>query len=449
MVQSNIKKEDIAWIWQSTSRIAYGEKTSVGVRPNISKRNIFKNDKILARKIPRKKIQKHLNGEQTIYYYGSGSVKDQNTLVMIDVDVQKSKKLGSTQGAYDFINHIKLKFPNLYYEPSTNGKGIHAYIILKKENNDAKRINSVLKGFENWCRAESEKIKADIETVEIKGNCPEIIYKNKKPVNIKYGTLAKLPRNINAAKNSCTISIEKIIDEFYIEYKKEKKIGSCSGKLFSKKDIDHLKQLEMYFNNEIKSLKANKWRVTSHDFAIALMILLFIYKNPNIDQSIPTERVKELWISLYKSNDIQRNWNHHRWKSIRDHLSQMNLIEWFDNKYSYGNKEKNIKGIACKWKLKEKYVLYVLNYGKNTKEGQERAPLMDTNSYNKEKEYDNINTKRFFIKPILRFLLENDRFDRVLMNYIAKHSEDFEEKVEKPHGFDNIPRWPISNLQQV
>ena len=74
---------------------------------------------------------------------------------------------------------------------------------------------------------------------------------------------------------------------------------------------------------------------------------------------------------------------------------------------------------------------------------------MDTNSYNKEKEYDNINTKRFFIKPILRFLLENDRFDRVLMNYIAKHSDDFEEKVEKPYGFDNIPRWPISNLQQV
>lgn len=394
----------IDWLKERVSRIAYGEKTDKGIRPNISKKLLLKNNKLLIRRLPNKKIKEHTENKKTLYYYGNGKRSNSETLVMIDIDVQKKNKLGSTQGAIDFVNYLKNKLPNLYYEPSTNNKGIHAYFILKKQNYNANIVNKTLKGFENWLRNEAEKIKADIEMVEIKGLCPEIIYKDNKISNIKYGTLAKIPRNLDvlSANGSQFLSIEDIKKEYSIEYNyKNKKEGSVSNKLFSNDDIKNLDNYKLIYykltNN--KKLKARNHIVTEEDFAIALLILMFIDKNPNNDGSIPTERVKQLWKSLYKYHDVKRNWNHHRWKAIRDFLSMKNLIDWKDNKYEFGDKSTNKKGIACKWNLSKKFISYVLKV-LTPNQTKERTSLMDTNpSYFIKLKEDNR-----YLKPILRFL---------------------------------------------
>ena len=166
---------DTNWVRKAISRLAYGEKTENGIRPNISKKNLLKDGKLVPRKLPENKIKDHINGKSTIYYYGNGRKRDKNTLVMIDIDIQKIQKKGTTEGAVNFVEHLKEKFESLYYEPSTNRKGIHAYFLLEKEGCDAKQVNTILKGFENWLREEAKKTNADIEQVEVKGNCPEII----------------------------------------------------------------------------------------------------------------------------------------------------------------------------------------------------------------------------------------------------------------------------------
>lgn len=376
------KNPESIWLKKRISGLAYGEKTEKGVRPSISKKSLIKNNFI--NRLSNLKINEHSQDIRTLYYYGNGKTTSEETLVMIDIDVQKKHKKGSTKGAYDFLNHIKKYFPNLYFETSTNNNGLHSYFILKKYNKSAKETNEALKGFEYWLKNESEKIKADIEDVEIKGLCPEVIYNNNKISNIKYGTLAKIPRNlqkISSIDNQC-LTIEEIKNNYFIKNKTKKKenTGSVSNKLFSKKDLKKIKLYKRVFrcltNNH--KLKAKNHIVKDEDFAIALLILLFIYKNPNTDNTIPTERVKQLWKSLYEFNNIKRNWNHHRFKAIRDFLSYNNYINWEDNRYTFGNKITNQKGIACKWKLSETFILYIKNVLHRNKT-EKKTSLVDSN----------------------------------------------------------------------
>jgi hypothetical protein len=64
------------------------------------------------------------------------------------------------------------------------------------------------------------------------------------------------------------------------------------------------------------------------------MVLLRHFKaDGNFDKSLPCRRVAELWTGLYEAGDIDRGWNHHRWKVIRDFLSARGHIDWTDNRY--------------------------------------------------------------------------------------------------------------------
>ena len=58
---------------------------------------------------------------------------------MIDVDVLKSKMLGSPEGARKFAAFLRTRFPNLYVEASTGGKGQHAYLLVRKLGHSARR----------------------------------------------------------------------------------------------------------------------------------------------------------------------------------------------------------------------------------------------------------------------------------------------------------------------
>jgi len=406
---------DAKWVRKAISRLAYGEKTAKGIRPNISKKNLLRSGRLAPRKLSENKIKDHVSGKTTIYYYGNGRRKDKNTLVMIDIDIQKTQKKGSTEGAINFVEHLKDKFKSLYYEPSTNKKGIHAYFLLEKEGHDAKHVNKVLKGFENWLRTEALKIEADIEQVEVKGNCPELIYHEDEIKNIKYGTLAKLPRDIETARGCKVFNIKEIEKEFYIQRKYKEIKGSVSNKLFNEKDLLELKNYEEFFNLKIKDLKGRGFRVTAHDWSIGTMILLFVNKNPNTDESVPTERIKGLWDSLYSKGDINRGWNHHRWKAIRDKLSELGLIDWIDNKYTFGNKEKKIKGIACKWKLTEKFILTIRTLTKTSSQETERASLMDSEPNTKEKDITPSGSKHSYLVPILRFLIDKRKLYSMTM----------------------------------
>ncbi len=370
--------QNIKFIKSLISKTNYGLKTTEGIRPSLTKKSIKNNFK---KTISKKLILDHWFNKQTLYYYGNENENENFSLIMIDIDVNKKEKKGSFLGAKEFANLLKAKLGNFYTEPSTNGEGIHGYLILDKCKKKSNHVNAILKEFESWLEVEKEKNNANIEMVEIKGTLHEIEYKNKKISNIKFGTLAKIPRNIKEFikyKNK-NIKIHEIEKNFSIKEKSKKKTssGSISKKHINKEELSKLKEYEKIskklFGNE--EIKAGKFSVLHKDIAIFLMLLNFFNKNKNEDNSMPTKRAMMLWKKLYECEDeVDRAWNHHRWKKIRDLFSEKGLIYWIDNKYYFGDKSIGEKGIACKWEVKKEVYMYL-----KKPERKKRASLVDTN----------------------------------------------------------------------
>lgn len=376
-VQKNQKNKNIKFIKNLISRSNYGIKTSAGIRPSLTKASLKKNYK---KQISKKLMLEHWNNEETVYFYGNENIHEDLSLVMIDIDVNKKEKKGSLNGAINFAKNIKEKIGDFHSELSTNGNGIHIYLIIDKCKKAAHEVNEILKKFENYLRKEKEKLNADIELVEVKGSLHEIEYKNKNISQIKFGTLAKIPRDINSFikyKNK-KIKIKDIEKNFNFEFKeKTKKEGSISKKHINKEELFKLKDYEeisMKLFGE-KKLKAGKFAVTHKDISIFLLLFNFFSKNKNSDNSMPTERFMVLWKKLYECGDIDRAWNHHRFKYIRDLFSKRGLINWIDNTYYFGDKTIGEKGIACKWEIKKE----VYMYSEKTQK-EKRASLMDTSA---------------------------------------------------------------------
>jgi hypothetical protein len=398
----NTKNSKVKFIKKIISKTNYGIKSSLGIRPTLTKKNIKKNYK---KQISKKLIIDHWKNNKTLYFYGNENNNEDKTLLMIDIDVNKKEKKGSYQGAKKFAEYLKLKINDFYYEKSTNGEGIHGYIIINKCEKTAQEINIILKKFENYLKKEKEEIKADIELVEIKGTLHEINYKDKKVESIKFGTLAKIPRNINEFikyKNK-EIKITEIAEKYNCEYNiKNKTSGSITRKLIDKEELSNLENYEkISFNFFGKLPKAKKFKVLHKDIAIFLLILKFFKNNKNEDNTIPTKRAMMLWKKLYECGDIDRGWNHHRWKAIRDLFSKHDLINWIDNKYYIGNKNLKENGIACKWELKS----IIFNIKNSLK--KKRASLVDTSPPSvaiNDVKISDIKDLFFYKIPILCFL---------------------------------------------
>lgn len=193
------KSPEISWLKGLICPFVYGEKTPDGIFPSVTKQTFVGrwNLSMGLPSLPNYKLLDHFQGKETLYFFGNGSEQCKNTLVMIDIDVLKSKGLGSPAGAIALSTHLISIWPDMYFEPSTNGKGMHGYFILRKSGVDAQRTNASLKRLERWLRSESLRINADIEQVEVKGACLDITFEGRLVQSVQYGSFAKLPREIS------------------------------------------------------------------------------------------------------------------------------------------------------------------------------------------------------------------------------------------------------------
>lgn len=397
---------EIREIKKLISEKAYGIKTDKGIRPSATK-HYLKNG--FVRPPSNRIIKKHTENNETVYFYGS---ENDETIVMIDIDVNKKNKKGSKKGAIEFAEHIDKNMFKTYIEPSTNGEGIHSYFILDKKGYKADQVNIILKQLQNWLQEEAKKINADIELVEVKGTLFEIKYKNKKITEIKYGMLGKIPRNIKQIiNNKNLIKIEDIKNNFNLEKINKIKNGSIKEKHFNEEHLSNLENYKKIAYELIGSeqIKANKFNITHIDVAIAIMFLKFFKENKNEDGTLPTKRIEKLWKAVYKAGDITRGWNHHRWKGIRDILSKKGLIKWIENKYQITDKRNNVEGIACKWEISDKMYMYI-----QKSEKEEGSSLMDTRPL---KEIELID-KSVSLTDIFKELL--CKIDKIMFEYAYK-----------------------------
>ena len=319
----------------------------------------------------------HFAGQITLYFWADGRKNQAETISMIDIDCHKR---GNADSATAFANWLKDNyFPNLYHEPSTHGKGTHGYFVLFKDgfidvgvSNYLKRLDKSLKKLLELFLATHPQY--EIENVEIKGT-PHIITwakgAKRQIESMKSGCLAKVPRDVldrfDEFKNTTVLSFDDIIE---LEEKVERIVipapktlsiikikGSTAAHPISKNEIEAISGPYLVFANTWipESVgTSSRARVDAIDLAISLSILKFCSKNMNSDGTMPTKRIKRIWDGLFAEGQIERAFDYHRWKVIRDLIESQGGLEMEDRLYYTGfvNKQGElIKGKAAKWKL--------------------------------------------------------------------------------------------------
>jgi hypothetical protein len=376
------------------------------------------------------RLYRHFANTDTFYFCGNQR-RDAKTLIMIDIDCHL---MGTLKGAVAFAEWLrKHHYPNLYYETSTNGSGVHAYFVLDKMGMGASFINALLlHRLEPWLDNLAQEHGFDLEMVEIKGTLPVLSWGDRRGelTNYKSGVLGKLPRGAkdrpgelmattqikatdllklpigyltptrgSQTTDTTTISISPVVINK----------GSVSGKVIGDDQLAKLDQyrdlaLQLMSTRKIQVQGKNRTVVTGEDVAIFLLLGEFFTNNMNQDGSLPWKRWVGMWSSLEQAGDVDRGFDSHRLAAVRSYLDSLGLIDWTSNRFDIGVKDKDgvrRGGRACKWKFSEtlmgllkqpveepgemsqkegegKAPLAVTDFGEVLGEGREEAPLAVT-----------------------------------------------------------------------
>ena len=262
----------------------------------------------------------HFNGIHKLYFYGNPAWMTRK-LAMFDIDVQKSKKLGSQKGAVAFAKHVdylcaqwnllgtsKGQPQKIYWEPSSSGVGLAGYLVITGANNDS--VRDAYDHLETLLKAEAAAF--DIEGVEVKGKPPAIEYGERDMVGnpqireITFGSLAKYPTK--AAIEDLRLMPDVHFDQILSiplpvataipapqvpSAKKTVSPLSCPSDSYAPLKAEYLDELPAFRRMASWLFPQDQWTtphlVTEEDLAIQLFILWYLTKIEG-DVTKPVER---------------------------------------------------------------------------------------------------------------------------------------------------------------
>lgn len=342
-----------------TSNLMYGFRLKNGTPcPALNKHKLIQryNERHYGEMWSVAEFEDHCLGKKTLYFFGNDDPRCPYTLVMIDIDVLKSKKLGSPEGARHLAEHYKALFPNSFWEPSTNDQGMHGYLLISKSDYTAGEVKKGMLNLQAYLRKEAEGY--DVELVEVKGQPCVVAWTGREIDHLTYGQFAKLPRHATL-EDMQSLEVIALWDlthsPMFTEAKAPeadmKKEGSLSFDII---DAEGLKRLERFTTSYVcnRTLTVGKTRVMPVDFAILNAILLWKKRHPCKDGATPTKAIQFLWDELRKQGITDRAFDPQRYKVMRDYLSERGLIDVVDNRYWY---RKDGKGQAMKWHISDAY----------------------------------------------------------------------------------------------
>lgn len=300
--------------------------------------------------ITREKYGRHFSGDDTFYFTGNEYADEM--LVKVDIDCHGR---GTAEGARACAEWLKANvFPGLFYEPSTNGNGIHGYLILRKKGKTAAQVNEWLRRLEDDLQAYQHQF--DIELIEIKGQCRELVYADRRLIDVKCGQLAKLPREIVQRWDEFQKTTRLDFDTFTfpdIQAAERKPPAVNPPGSLNRKHVRHWERLRELAGTMLGSRSkqvGGQLVVTTDDLAVLIAILCHCAKDMNADGSMPTARIKALWETMYKAGDCERQFNPKRYKAARNILEQCGVICWKSVFYCPHTH------VAAKWTLEQWFV---------------------------------------------------------------------------------------------
>jgi hypothetical protein len=322
-------------------------------------------------------LYSHFAGQTTLYFWADGRKGTPQTLSMIDIDCHERGNPTSAKAFADWLTQNG--FPNLYHEPSTHGKGRHGYFVLFKEGFGDQAVSDILGRLDKALKKLLRVFLAthpehQIENVEIKGT-PHVITwakgQGRRIESMKSGDLAKLPRDIldrfDEFQNTTVLTFDDIAD---LEEKVERIViptpkklsvpkakGSTPSHPIPKDEVEamggpYLDFARSWINEPIAT--SSRAKAEAEDLAIGLGIVKTCTSKPNADGTMPTERIKAIWDKLFENGEVDRAFDYHRWRVVRNLIESKRGLEMVDRRFYTGfvnDQGQEIKGRAARWHM--------------------------------------------------------------------------------------------------
>jgi hypothetical protein len=338
-------------------------------------------------------MMRHFACEETVYFTADGRIKTPEVIVMVDVDCHKK---GTIASAIAFAEHLRdHHFPGLYFEPSTNGNGVHAYLVLDKQGFGDVRthelfgmLEKAVKGIHAGWQARNPHL--EVELVEVKGHPPRLEWSRHGKVDrFTAGQLAKLPRQINRRWDEFQgttrindLRVSQLYRTWHLEtnasgVEATQQAGSISGHVIGREALD---RFDAYLSLASKMLPeplrtSGREVAAAEDLAILLLILEACTERMNADGSMPTARIRENWGALYEQGEVVRPFNPKRYACLRDFLCREKLLDWEHEAYYPYQLSATGKGQAAKWRASEQLLEMIEN---SRQEAGRRGETRDT-----------------------------------------------------------------------
>jgi hypothetical protein len=99
---------------------------------------------------------------------------------------------------------------------------------------------------------------------------------------------------------------------------------------------------------------SSRAKVDASDLAIAFAVIRTCTLKMNADGTLPTERVRAIWDRMYQNGEVERAFDYHRWKTIRNLIEVKGGLVMDDRHYYTGftnARGQEVKGKAAKWHM--------------------------------------------------------------------------------------------------
>lgn len=366
----------------------------VGIRRINTNRKLLKqaeklDDGVVGRdatRLSRMDLELHAHGARTIYVEASATAPE----CLVGIDIDNHSGGGTLADAILLAEALRRDyFTNLYFEPSTNGNGVHGYLRMPNPGDPEKfaRALADLQVFlKRFARDGNARGLWTVEDIEVKGTPARIVRDSRGRVtNFRAGTLIKAPRGlVDRAEElmaTTVVTAERMMSlKAKVKPQRSPKpseptilrmpatappSGSRGAKFFDESCLRDTREggrfyevarliLGEGFRERAGSGKDRKV-ATIEDGAILLKIALHIANQMNGDGSMPGERIGKLWSKLYEDGLVGRAFCWSRFALIRNRMSAHRYIAWTREDYRArwisrdGRQE--IKGQACRWTL--------------------------------------------------------------------------------------------------
>jgi len=306
-----------------------------------------------------KKYIAHFEGGKAETLYGSAG-EGRLKLLVHDIDVQKSQKLGSSNGGKRwFKKYIRSNplFKKIFTEPSPGGSGLHGIWTLDSQGASDDAVREVLLAFQ--AAMQLLPTHGWIEKYELKGIPTWKRWIGGK-LQLTCGSLVSLPKAGTVEDwSACVVKLSELKQwlaefDYPVAAKPEQKAAGSTA--FTKEiDPDCLALAKKIFNTPAdieflrNQMKGKRKKVLSEDLAVFLTALMRIdpSRNPQPD-TLPTAQIKWRWNEMRTNGLTDRAPDGQRIMAMRNWLSWRGGIIWQDETYTFGR--------AMKWELDKEFI---------------------------------------------------------------------------------------------